>query len=231
MSEGDNDVADQTWEHSLRSVPASPRRTWEPELTVPLAPNLSTSRRSRSTSSVRSCSIGRGERSASLDRFPREQDAIERHLERVSCVKWQNSGQRVSLKQDMFRSRTVAKRQTSDDVETLDESVSGTVEERQSVDDLNHPENAVEASSMCTSFDKVMDIQVPPAADFDEWVKSATSVEERAQRRRQVEELKHKKQSDEKDAKLKIFKGPKFNQPKAHASNNKRMSQPQSDTQ
>jgi len=45
--------------------------------------------------------------------------------------------------------------------------------------------------------------------DLDEWVKAASSAQERAQRARKVAELKHKKKSDEKDAKVKVFVGAK----------------------
>lgn len=45
--------------------------------------------------------------------------------------------------------------------------------------------------------------------DLDEWVKAASNPQERAQRARKVAELKHKKKSDEKDAKVKVFVGAK----------------------
>lgn len=46
---------------------------------------------------------------------------------------------------------------------------------------------------------------------LDEWVKAASNPQERAQRARKVAELKHKKKSDEKDAKVKVFVGAKAN--------------------
>lgn len=72
------------WSCSLRrpSAPPSQCHAWQPQLTVPEAPILHTAHRSRSTSSRRSGS-GTPRRAMSRHRLPREQAAIERHLERT----------------------------------------------------------------------------------------------------------------------------------------------------
>merc|ERR1719456_639934 len=55
-------------------------RSFQPEPTMPEGPYLHTSHRCRSTSSQRSASSPSRPRSMSRHRFPREQAAIERHL-------------------------------------------------------------------------------------------------------------------------------------------------------
>lgn len=81
---GDGDSSVE-WTSALRkpSVPESPgrgRSGWTPELTVPKAPTLRTSSRHRSNSASRSGSDSH--RSMSKHSLPREQAAIERHLQR-----------------------------------------------------------------------------------------------------------------------------------------------------
>lgn len=81
--------ADQrAWSKSLRSAQSPGQAAFDPTLTVPSAPNLRTSSRHRSSSAS---SRGRGEREPSMKRSmsckmmtPREQEAVERHLDRIS---------------------------------------------------------------------------------------------------------------------------------------------------
>lgn len=84
MSDADSDGEEGTWSHSLRSVSAS-ARAWQPALTKPAGPMLQTERRSRSSSAFRAASGETpGQRSVSRHKVPREQAAIERHLERAA---------------------------------------------------------------------------------------------------------------------------------------------------
>lgn len=84
LSDNASDCDERPWLRSLRSVPASPSAgTWHPELTVPHAPVLRTEQRSRSSSVHRATHGSRGSRSMSRHKLPREQAAIERHLDRA----------------------------------------------------------------------------------------------------------------------------------------------------
>lgn len=198
ISDGDSEVGDKSWSYSLRSVPASPRRTWEPELTVPQAPDLSTSRRSRSASAFHS---GQRNRSTSRHRFPREQEAIERHMERASCAKWQYSGRRLDQNPNALDGNRDGKR----------EIVAGGI----------RPDDPSMERASLEGKEEQQSIQIPVDVDLDEWVKAAATEEERAKRRRQVMVSKQKKSNDEKAAKFregchgKIFKGGKLSQAKA----------------
>merc|ERR1719183_1098944 len=83
-SDAGSDGGDSVWSQSLRprSVPPSPSRAWQPDLTVPEGPILRTALRAASaTSRGRSGSATPRQRSLSRNRFPREQAAIERHLD------------------------------------------------------------------------------------------------------------------------------------------------------
>jgi len=78
----------RAWLKSLRSAHSPGRAAFDPTLTVPSAPNLRTSSRHRSSSAA---SRGRGERESSMKRSmscksmnPREQEAVQRHVERIS---------------------------------------------------------------------------------------------------------------------------------------------------
>eukprot|EP00930_Biecheleria_cincta_P030043 TRINITY_DN2084_c0_g1_i3.p1 TRINITY_DN2084_c0_g1~~TRINITY_DN2084_c0_g1_i3.p1 ORF type:complete len:468 (+),score=58.83 TRINITY_DN2084_c0_g1_i3:68-1471(+) len=79
----------RAWSKSLRSEKSPGRAAFNPTLTVPSAPNLRTSSRHRSSSAS---SRGCGERDRSMKRSmscksmtPREQEAVQRHLERLSA--------------------------------------------------------------------------------------------------------------------------------------------------
>merc|ERR1719265_2778549 len=87
ISDAASDGEDGDWSRSLRrpSAPPSPARSWHPTLTVPEAPVLRTACRSRSTSRSRSETPSR--RSMSQHRFPREQAAIQYHLERYAAAR------------------------------------------------------------------------------------------------------------------------------------------------
>jgi len=91
----------RAWSKSLRSAQSSGREAFNPTLTVPSAPNLRTSSRHRSSSAS---SRRRGDRDSSMKRSmscrsmpPREQDAVQRHLERVSSARGATS---IELKEE-----------------------------------------------------------------------------------------------------------------------------------
>lgn len=87
----------RAWSKSLRSAQSPGRAAFNSTLTVPSAPNLRTSSRHRSSSaSSRTC----GDRDPSMKRSmscrsmtPREQDAVQRHLERVSSTRGATSAE------------------------------------------------------------------------------------------------------------------------------------------
>ncbi|CAE8675671.1 unnamed protein product [Polarella glacialis] len=77
------------WSQSLRRASESPApaatAAWQPKLTAPSAPTLRTS--SRASSRQRSSSRGAEKRSMSCQKLPpREQTAVERHLERTAAA-------------------------------------------------------------------------------------------------------------------------------------------------
>lgn len=237
LSEIGPEVAENGWVHSLRSVEPSRGRAWEPELTVPAAPFLETSVRSRSVSSSRDGSVGPRQRSTSLNRFPREQVAMERHFERIACPVWRYSGQKIKNQAEPAPSpsrqapkdapASIATEMEPDDALRTTDAI--TQEETQEADT-----NTREEGESAKSLQRPADIaetcpELPEDTDLDEWVKAATSKEERAQRARRVAECKQKKKGDEQVAKQKIFTGAKFGGNKTRASG--RSSVPQTKSQ
>jgi len=152
MSDSESECGDSVWSSRQRSrqrsVPASPARAWEPQLTVPAGPLLRTASRSRASS--RGHSSTQRDRSMSQHRLPRENVAIACHLDRAA-------------KADMQRK-------------------------------TNTTEGEAEISACKEA-----------GVDLSAWVKAAATPQERAQRARQVAEMKHNKKKDENDARVKVF--------------------------
>lgn len=182
MSDAGSDCEDQPkWSRSLRSVPASPSRAaWKPALTVPEAPRLRTEMRSRSSSQHRSVSGTPSKRSLSRHRLPREQAAIERHLERTERIFEDHSS-------------TQPKKPAWDD---------STKNEAQEVSSGNNRSKHSEVNVGDGDSSKQQE------GEPDNSMQAPKTAEERAKRAREEAERKYNEKAAEK-AKLKCFTGPK----------------------
>lgn len=186
MSDAGSDAGEEgTWSHSLRSRPPSaplgPLKTWHPELTVPQAPALRTAQRSRSSSRNRSTSAT--PRSMSRHRLPREQVAIERHLERSVGQVFKDHSSSIQSDKPVW------------DDSTKDERI---------VKDAAACKSRLEQLAAAEGQESKADATKQPEDNLD-----SKTPEERAKRAREVAEQKHKEKAAEKVANLKCFTGPK----------------------
>lgn len=180
------------WSRSLRgqgSVPPSPAKAWEPELTVPHGPELRTEHRSRSSSLLRAAGgTPGGKRSMSRHRMPREQEAIERHLERTYAAQAPDeNASELSVQSN--------KPSWNDSIQ------SGKVAPRSRMEPLV-PAEAGQAG----------DSNAPKKQSTDmgeEWVRAGATPEERAKRAREAAQQKFNEKA-EKAAQLKCFTGAKM---------------------
>jgi len=179
------------WDRSLRQPSAPP--AWKPSLTVPLGPQLLTSERSSRTPSRDSTPR---KRSMSRHRNPREQEAIERHLDRTAAGQFlqETPNKHVSCKivrssrsQEPIRGRSLAQAMAQEG------EVRSSNKHSIEVDQVSEPDSSCLPASHDTAgapaptmAESSSSLEPPEGANLDDWIDQANTPEERAERRRIV---------------------------------------------
>lgn len=192
MSDADSDCEEgRPWSRSLRSSRApSPSRAYRPELTVPHAPSLRTEHRSRSSSAFRAASGTPSKRSMSRHRLPREQAAIERHMERTSTAQASLDDTELSVQSNRPGWNDSTRADSQDGVSKLSKDL---------LAPRSRSDQAAPGDNQSTK---------QQAADLDDLVRVGATPEERAKRARELAQRKHNERA-EKAAAVKCFTGAK----------------------